>query len=418
MTLTCADHGTTAVHLHWTSWTPTTATAIGQIDRRGLSGHHTEANFTLSAPIRDANGQGVLFTKLAMHVTGANLDGYVRTASFNETPAPPLPTLTPAPGIATAINQSGMKPPFAASGPLSYAAIEGYWIAAGGPASLASTAAAITGAESSACPGIIQPDQPYATTGWGLWQITSGHSAPPKYGSDYQLLDPWNNAEAAVWKYKEQGLNAWTTYIDGVYEQSAESDVAPATGLTDPGQYVQINDAPYDTPSASAPNPGTTYGPTMPGTIPAPAPPSVSLTAPTSAVQLAGSVKLSATVSDSTPGVSLSTQFYVDGSPIGPPTPGKNPHASWNATPAPANASGTHTITATSTASNSTGTASTTSAPVKVLVKVKANPNPRPTVTVAVSAKTTPQTDHRVVLNSASTTDLYLHDNGRRLSVR
>src|SRR6266487_865456 len=44
----------------------------------------------------------------------------------------------------------------AQSGTLSYAKVEGFWVAAGGPSSQAATAAAITGPESGYQPGIIQ----------------------------------------------------------------------------------------------------------------------------------------------------------------------------------------------------------------------------------------------------------------------
>jgi len=106
----------------------------------------------------------------------------------------------------------------AASGTLSFARIEGYWIAAGGPSSNAATAAAITGAESGYLPGNIQPSQPYSTTGWGLWQITPGNSES-QFCVDFRLLDPWNNAEAAVAKYRAAGnsFSPWTTYNNGAY---------------------------------------------------------------------------------------------------------------------------------------------------------------------------------------------------------
>lgn len=126
--------------------------------------------------------------------------------------------------------------------------------------------ATITGAESSFYPGIIQQDRPYSTTGWGLWQITPGDSAPSEYGSDYQLLDPWNNAETAVWKYDEQDLDAWTAYYDGAYESYLESGVTPATVLTDPGEYVQVGSAPSGTPASPVADPGSTYGPGIPST--------------------------------------------------------------------------------------------------------------------------------------------------------
>lgn len=149
------------------------------------------------------------------------------------------------------------------AGTLGYAQVEGFWIAAGGPPNLAASAAAIATAESSLEPGIIETGVPFARTGWGLWQITPGDSAPTVFGSDYQILDPWNNAEAAVWKYQQQGLAAWTTYSDGLYKAYLQN-VAPDLTVTDPGEYVQINPAPKDTPTTVAADPGSRYGPPLP----------------------------------------------------------------------------------------------------------------------------------------------------------
>ena len=149
----------------------------------------------------------------------------------------------------------------AQSGTLSYAKIEGYWVAAGGPSSQAATAAAITGAESGYQPGIIQQGQPYSTTGWGLWQITPGNSVS-QFGQDYQILDPWNNAEAAVAKYKAAGnsFSPWTTYNNGAYRSFLQSGVTPVQEC-DKGQYVPIGSAPSGTHTSS--QPGTTYGPVL-----------------------------------------------------------------------------------------------------------------------------------------------------------
>jgi hypothetical protein len=149
----------------------------------------------------------------------------------------------------------------AQSGTLSYANIEGFWVAAGGPSSQAATAAAITGAESNYQPGIIQQGQAYSTTGWGLWQITPG-SSESQFGQDYQLLDPWNNAEAAVAKYKAAGnsFSPWTTYNNGAYKNFLQSGVTPLQ-ICDPGQYVPIGGSPSGTHNTS--QPGTTYGPAM-----------------------------------------------------------------------------------------------------------------------------------------------------------
>ena len=283
MTLTCADNGEIATHLHWSNWTAARATATGTVTWRPCTAlcadsrrwSHTSASFTLTSPVTE-NGKGVLFTRLTLHVTGHTPRGFKRDLAFDEAPT----------GLA-APQQSGMQatPSAAPSGTLGYAAIEGFWIIAGGPNGSAGSytdaqvAAAITGAESSYLPGIIQPGVDYCgagadRAGWGLWQITCGNSVP-QYGTNFQVLDPWNNAEAAVYKCRQDmaaGYNCfapWSTYASGTYAPNLQH-TSPDTNLTDPGQYVQINSTPPGTPSSPAPDPGSTYGPPMPhrGTSP------------------------------------------------------------------------------------------------------------------------------------------------------
>lgn len=90
---------------------------------------------------------------------------------------------------------------------LSFQQIQQAWSNAGGPTGLSPLMAAIAESESSG-ENVMQQGQPYATTGWGLWQITPGNSEP-QAGTDAQLLDPNANAKAAVAKYNSQGLGAW-----------------------------------------------------------------------------------------------------------------------------------------------------------------------------------------------------------------
>ena len=276
MVLTCADNGELAENLVWSSWTATSATATGTVDWRACSAacadskqwDSTAAEVTLTDPVSEPGGQ-ILFTELELNVTGSTPAGFLRQLTFNVSPAAASPA-TQDPGSAP---NSASATPEAASGTLGYAKIEGYWIIAGGPSSVAETAAAITGAESSFEPGIIQPGVDYCGSGgdkagWGLWQITCGNSVP-KYGTDFQVLDPWNNAEAAVSKYDadvaagDNGFDPWSTYTDGAYESYLENTAAD-TSVTDPGEYVQVNSTPSGTPSSPAANPGSKYGPTMP----------------------------------------------------------------------------------------------------------------------------------------------------------
>lgn len=270
--LACADNGMVATQLHWQSWNATQATATSTVtwltgttaDASGKG--HTTADITLSDPVAQADGQ-VLFTELSMHVTGATPDGFIRDNTFGEAPQPP----TQAPANTSPRALPPVVTPAASSGTLNTAAIGGYWELAGGPSSAAETAEAITGAEASFLPGIIQAGQPYSTTGWGLWQITPGNSIPSSFGEDFELLDPWNNAEGAVNKYVAAGnsFSPWTTFNTGAYQNYLGDAQTPNTNLSDPGQYVSINSAPSGTHNSS--NPGSTFGPTIPGGNP-PAP--------------------------------------------------------------------------------------------------------------------------------------------------
>ena len=270
MVLACADDGELAEHLHWSSWTATRATATGVVAWKpcvrlcadSKAWDTTAADITLTAPTRQP-GNRTLFTRLDLHVTGPTPQGFRRDLVFNE--APLTRVLPP-----THYPQTPRSPlPFAApSGTLGYGQIEGYWVYAGGPSgSTAQTAAAITGAESSFQPGIIQPGVDYCGSGsdragWGLWQITCGNEVP-QYGTDFQMLDPWNNAEAAVSLYDSRGFEPWTTYDTGAYENYLQS-TSPDLAISDPGEYVQINATPSGTPSSPAADPGSTYGPPFP----------------------------------------------------------------------------------------------------------------------------------------------------------
>jgi hypothetical protein len=269
--LTCADDGELAEHLHWSIWTRTSATASGIVTWRtgsaapGSRRHwqSTEAQFTLLDPVSEPGGR-VLFTRLHLHVTGSTPPGFIRNLTFDEAPvtAPAPRPLLPA---------GRKRATSAPSGTLGYADIEGFWIDAGGPPSVAETAAAITGAESSYYPGIIQPGVDYCGSGsdkagWGLWQITCGNSVPA-YGTDFQVLDPWNNAEAAVSKYNAaSGFSPWSTYTSGAYQNYLQN-VTPNTNLTDPGEYTQVNSTPPGTPASPPADPGSKYGPVLSGSL-------------------------------------------------------------------------------------------------------------------------------------------------------
>src|SRR5215469_1254167 len=98
----------------------------------------------------------------------------------------------------------------------------------------ASYLVAISHPESGADSSVVQQGQPYATTGWGLWQITPGNSEP-QFGINHALLSPQANADAAAAKLRSQGLGAWTTYTDGAFEPyfgPAKTAVASVYGMS------------------------------------------------------------------------------------------------------------------------------------------------------------------------------------------
>jgi len=113
-----------------------------------------------------------------------------------------------------------------------YSQLEGFWTGAGGSAVTAPIAAAIAMAESSGS-DVIQQGQPYATTGWGLWQITPGNSEP-SIGTDNQLLNPQTNAKAAVAKWEAAGksFTPWTTFTSGKYLQFLKGNVPASNSGT------------------------------------------------------------------------------------------------------------------------------------------------------------------------------------------
>lgn len=103
-----------------------------------------------------------------------------------------------------------------ASNQLTFGQLEAVWILAGGDPSYAPTMAGVAFAESGGEPNNTQKGQPYATTGWGLWQITPGNSES-QVGTDAQLNDPLTNAKAAVAKFNaaaaagENPMAPWTS---------------------------------------------------------------------------------------------------------------------------------------------------------------------------------------------------------------
>lgn len=118
---------------------------------------------------------------------------------------------------------------------LSWEQVAAVALAAGFPPGAAVIATAITEPESGRNATIVQAGQPYATTGWGLWQITPGDSEPA-FGVNNAMLVPRNNAMAAHAKWAAAGgFSPWTTYMNGLerpYIGLAEAAVAKLAHLS------------------------------------------------------------------------------------------------------------------------------------------------------------------------------------------
>jgi hypothetical protein len=137
---------------------------------------------------------------------------------------------------------------------LSWDQVAAVALEAGWPPGPAAFAVAITMPESGRNATIVQAGQPYATTGWGLWQITPGNSVP-QFGTDEQLLHAINNARAGHAKWAAAGgFSPWTTYEDGAY--------APYMGLAEAavGRVAHLSKAQIAKLAAAASKGGAVLG--------------------------------------------------------------------------------------------------------------------------------------------------------------
>jgi cell wall-associated NlpC family hydrolase len=97
--------------------------------------------------------------------------------------------------------------------------------AAGFSGSLAKTMWAIAMAESSGNPRAHNTNARTGDNSYGLWQINMlGRMGPERrrlfgISNNDALFDPTTNARAAMAIYKQQGLNAWTTYKKGAHSR-------------------------------------------------------------------------------------------------------------------------------------------------------------------------------------------------------
>jgi Lysozyme like domain len=95
---------------------------------------------------------------------------------------------------------------------------------------------AIGMAESGGRAWIVQSGQPPGLTGYGLWQITPT-SGIWQHGAFGDLLNPTNNARAAVSLYRRAGgFSPWVTYTDGAYRQFMDGG-----GWLSPGPNMVLN---------------------------------------------------------------------------------------------------------------------------------------------------------------------------------
>jgi hypothetical protein len=120
------------------------------------------------------------------------------------------------------------------------AALRNAGVSAGDAAYLVATAHP----ESGGC-SVEQQGEPYAETGWGVWQITPGNSEA-QFGTNSQLFNLQANANAAAAKLKSQGLDAWTTITSGkylTYLSSAKSAVTTVYNMSEAEVNKLVNSA-------------------------------------------------------------------------------------------------------------------------------------------------------------------------------
>lgn len=129
--------------------------------------------------------------------------------------------------------------------PLSWAAVAALALAAGFPPGPAVIITSITEPESARIQNNVQQGQPYATTGWGLTQITPGNSEP-QFGTDQAMLNGLNNMRAAHAKWSAAGgFDPWTTWVNGLnvpYLADAKAAVERVSKLS-PAQLNKLVDA-------------------------------------------------------------------------------------------------------------------------------------------------------------------------------
>lgn len=123
---------------------------------------------------------------------------------------------------------------------LTYAQLEGLWlqVAKGtkyGTKAWAALMAAIAEAESGGNPNATNPaDNGGRQTSWGLWQISLGnHQAPSP-----AWADPATNAQLALGKLQDQGLDAWGTYTSGAYRAYLSGSTTPDANV--PGNTAAL----------------------------------------------------------------------------------------------------------------------------------------------------------------------------------
>lgn len=118
---------------------------------------------------------------------------------------------------------------------MSWDAVAAAALLGGWPPGPAVIAVSITQPESSRIANNVQQGQPYATTGWGLWQITPGDSVP-QFGINGAMLNPVNNAKAGHFKWAQAGgFSPWTTWVNGLnvpYIPEATAAVAHVAHLS------------------------------------------------------------------------------------------------------------------------------------------------------------------------------------------
>ncbi|WP_370363823.1 CHAP domain-containing protein [Catenulispora sp. GP43] len=191
-----------------------------------------------------------------------------------------------------------------------------------------------------------------------LTKVTNGHatSSSPAAGDVISMATQHATGHVALvlGNYVDSTGNGYITLLQQNFSSDGSGRMNVVNGVVQSEETGNDSTQPQYTDGV-----GWLHDPAgdTPPPPPAPAAPSVSITSPAGGSLVNGTVTITASVSDSTPGATFSTQFYVNAgsgnNAWGAPVAGANPSITWSSSQVPLNTP--VTFGAVSTASNAGG---------------------------------------------------------------